>query len=336
MPHHNRVYEPDRAQLLHVFAHLSEGIIPPFRFRFGTNCNPFELPLVREKFFHYFDRALAYFRGIDLVDYAIQPNHIHLAILTNPDPIPLEEVARIQAELRDEILDPENPFHREKLVQIEENMHNYSLFMKQATGPFAQWFMRYLATGKKALIHSHVWARRFGCTHLLSARAAVQGLAYIEMNPLRHRALNEPPVVTHEAWTLMWAAKTERCEKGFSRLAQIVCHGYEVEEAEDLFMKELERTVVRNLSESRRRKREMLESGLDPDKPITGCIDLTHPGGCAVFRRGFALGEFQDLEDFSRRNWGRSVQPDRVCTAVDGSGLCSLVSPRGIGTERRC
>jgi hypothetical protein len=335
MPHQNRVYEPEREQLLHVFAHLSEGVMPAFRGRFGTNCNPFELPLVRETFFHYFDRALTYYRGIDLVDYAIQPNHIHLAILTNPKSIPLEEVARIHRELRDETLDPENPYHREKLVRIELDMHNYSLFMKQVKGPFGQWFKRYLESGEGAQIHSPVWARRFGCTHLLSVRAAVQGMAYIEMNPLRHRSHDESPVATHEAWTLMWGAKNERCEKGFSRLAQIVYNGYKVEEAEEMLLQELERTVVRNLDETRRRRQEMLESGLDPDKPITGCIDLTHPGGCAVFRRGFAIGEFHDLEDFSRRNWGRSVQPDRVCSAVDGSGLCSLLSPRGIGTERR-
>jgi hypothetical protein len=139
MPRVNRVYDPDRAQLLHTFSHLSEGIIPEFWARFGTNCGPLEHPVVREKFFEYFDRAFAYFRGIDLVDYAIQPNHIHLAILTNPAPIPLEEVARVQAELRDEVLNPKDPGDRKRLVEIEKDMHNYSLLMKQVTGPFGAW-----------------------------------------------------------------------------------------------------------------------------------------------------------------------------------------------------
>jgi hypothetical protein len=336
MPRVNRVYEPDRAQLLHTFSHLSEGIIPEFWIRFGTNCGPLEHPVVREKFFEYFDRAFAYFRGIDLVDYAIQPNHIHLAILTNPAPIPLEEVARVQAELRDEVLNPKDPGDRKRLVEIEKDMHNYSLLMKQVTGPFGQWFMRELESKRDADIYCPVWCRRFGCTYLLSAKAAVQGMAYIEMNPLRHRPLGEPPVACYEAWTLMWGAKHERCEKGFKRLAQIIYHGYKVEEAERLLIRELERTVVRSIEETRRRRQEMIENGLDPNRPVTGCIDLNHPGGCPVFRRGLALGDFKDLDNFSRRHFGRSAQPDRVCVSVDGSGLCSLISPRGIGTERRC
>jgi hypothetical protein len=183
MPRVNRVCEPDRAQLLHTFSHVSEGIIPEFWIRLGTNCGPLEHPLVRERFFEYFDRVVAYFRGIDLVDYAIQPNHIHLAILTNPAPIPLEEVAQIHAELRDEVLNPKDPCDRKRLVKTEEDMHNCSLLMRQVTGPFGQWFMRDLESKRDARIHCRPWSDRFGCTHLLSAKAAVQGTACTGMNP---------------------------------------------------------------------------------------------------------------------------------------------------------
>jgi hypothetical protein len=71
VPRRDRVCEPDRAQLLHVSAHLSEGIVPELRIRFGTDCPPFDLPPVRERSFHCFDRAFACCREIGPVDYAL-------------------------------------------------------------------------------------------------------------------------------------------------------------------------------------------------------------------------------------------------------------------------
>jgi hypothetical protein len=336
VPRKLRAREKDRIQLLHTYIHLSVGIIDDYQRIFETHELPFENPVIRASFLKYLDRGLGYCDGIDLAGYTLEGNHAHFLPITDPTPTPLEEAARLHLAYRDEKLDPNSLVDAEKLTTICDRMHDYSYFMQLVAGPFAQWFKDLLEKKKGAKIYTPVWTGRFGCTHLLSAKAALQGLVYVELNPLRRRPEDDPIDLVCEDWDGMWQSKAERCAKGFSRLVEVINEGRKVEGGEEEFLALVRETIARNLAETRRRARELREAGIEHTSPSCSRMDLTDPAGCPAFRRGHAIGEFGQIQDFSRRHWGQEVTYDRACHAVDDSDLCALVKPRFRGAERRC
>ena len=146
-------------------------------------------------------RGLEAFTGVRVLEYVLMGNHFHLVCLV-PEPgfIPQSEVLtrigdyhglkRLQ-ELQKQIADfAEHPESTEQINRLLEpyrrRMNDYSIFVKELKGGFAQWYNR------RHQRYGALWAERFKSVLLEGGRAVMTLAAYIDLNPVRAGLCKDP------------------------------------------------------------------------------------------------------------------------------------------------
>ena len=119
---------------------------------------------------------------VKLVGFSILDNHFHMVVKSET----AKDYSQEEVERRIKIRSKKDSLAPSKQLEVIEKLENISDFMKMIKQNFARWY------NKKHDRKGHFWSARFGGILLETGNAAMQCLAYVDLNPVRAKIVNLP------------------------------------------------------------------------------------------------------------------------------------------------
>ena len=151
-------------------------------------------------------RILSSLFGIDICSYAVMSNHIHIVCQLCPEQIGVlsdrEIVFRWRSLYKGSLL-VQKWANNETLIEAEQNLINAAIAEYRQRLSSISWFMKCLnepiarEANKEDGCTGHFWEARYKSQSLLSEKALLSCMSYVDLNPIRSKMATTPETSKH-------------------------------------------------------------------------------------------------------------------------------------------